>query len=173
MLVEVRERNQKLDCKAPYQPHTQSLERVALNELVQINAQQLKRYTLSSQKSAYQVLAKEEVLFHFDGVLVVVGVVPLQCLQHPHFHHRLAMESLLISDYFECDVLFLLVVEALKHLPERPLSQSRKDLEAVHDVVVDVHLDVPALVIEPVIGFLRSDCRFLAVCRDEPNFLEI
>ena len=46
MLVEIRERDKQLNRKASDEPHGQPLERVALNELVQINTQQLERNTL-------------------------------------------------------------------------------------------------------------------------------
>ena len=46
------------------------------------------------------------------------------------------MEAFLVADHLDCDVVVLLVVVGLDHLPERPLPDHLQNLVPVRQVVV-------------------------------------
>ena len=56
------------------------------------------------------MVSEGEVVEHVDDVVSVVLVLLAQMLQDPNFLLRLAVESFLISDHFQRDVLVSFVI---------------------------------------------------------------
>ena len=96
MLLEIRKRDQQLNRKSSDQPYRQPLERVALNELVQIDTQQLKCDALRITSLTYEMFPEEEIFLHFYHIFVIVWIIPFQRFQHSDLYHRLSVESLFI-----------------------------------------------------------------------------
>ena len=63
-----------------------------------------------------------------DDIAGVVLVLLPQVLQDPDLLLGLPMESLLVSNHLQSDVLVRLVVVHLQHLPKRPLPYHLQDL---------------------------------------------
>ena len=63
-----------------------------------------------------------------DDIAGVVLVLLPQVLQDPDLLLGLPMESLLVSNHLQSDVLVRLVVVHLEHLPKRPLPYHLQDL---------------------------------------------
>ena len=81
---------------------------VLADQLVDVHAEQLERYA--------DVPAKHEVVVHVYHVVLVVRIFLEQVPQYFDFAGRLLVKALLVSQYFQGDLAFLLVIEHLDDL---------------------------------------------------------
>lgn len=105
-------------CKLPDQRQTEALELVALDKLIQIHAQQLKSHT--------DVVAKGEVFKHVHDIHGAVTILLTQMLQDADLFLRLPVETLLVANHFQSQVLLELVVIHFSHLPEATFTDDLK-----------------------------------------------
>jgi len=105
-------------CKLPDQRQTEALKLVALDELIQVHAQQLKGHT--------DVVAEGEVLEHVHNIHGAVTILLAQVLQDADFLLRLPVETLLVTHHFQGKVLLQFVVVYFSHLAEATLSDYLK-----------------------------------------------
>lgn len=140
------------------------MEVVAFDELVEIHAQHL--------EGEDQVLAEDELLLYANDVLFVLWVVVAELLQNLGFNETLLVESLLVSENLERNVLLVLVIKTFEYLAEAALSKPVYDLETVADVLallgdVLVLVVVEAVVVDTV-GRGRRPLGRLALVDVEP-----
>ena len=105
-------------CKLPDQRQTEALELVALDELIQVHAQQLKSHT--------DVVAEGEVLQHVYNIHGAVTILLAQMLQDADLLLRLPVETLLVADHFQSQVLLKFVVIYFSHLPKATFADDLK-----------------------------------------------
>ena len=110
VLLHVVKRYQQLDRETPDQANADSLKIVALDELIQVHTEHLKRED--------QVLPKDKLLLDSDDVFLIFGVVIAQLVQDFGFNQTLLIESLFVSQNLKSDSFALLVVIALEDLAE-------------------------------------------------------
>lgn len=103
-------------CKLSDQRQAETLELVALDELVQVHAQQLKGHA--------DVVAEGEVLEHVHDVHGAVAVLLAQVLQDADLLLRLPVEALLVAHHFQSQVLLQFVVVHLSHLAEATFTDN-------------------------------------------------
>lgn len=104
------------------------LELVLLDQLVQVNGQQF--------ESDASVVPKRERIEHVDDVHRIIFVLFTEVLQYTDLLLCLAVETLLVAYHFKRDILPLLVVISLHHLPETTLTDNFEHLVSVRYVVV-------------------------------------
>lgn len=97
-------------CKLADQWQAEALELVALDQLVQVHAEQLEGHA--------DVVAEGEVLQHVHYVHGAIAVLLAQVLQNADLLLRLPVEALLVAHHLQRQVLLQLVVVHLGHLAE-------------------------------------------------------
>ena len=106
--------------KDAQQPHGQTPKLVLLDQLIQVEAEQLK-------DQAQMILEDKEVM-HPDNVVLIIRVSqPVKVLQHPHFHSGLVIESCLVLNNLDCYNMACVLADAFCHLPKCALSQHFAD----------------------------------------------
>lgn len=100
--------------KLPDQRQAEALKLVALDELIQVHAEQLKGHA--------DVVAEGKVLQHVHHVHGAVAVLLAQVLQDADLLLRLPVEALLVAHHFESQVLLQLVVVDFSHLSKATLT---------------------------------------------------
>lgn len=143
MLLEVLEGVEQLDGKASDQTQRESLEIVQLEEVVEVDAHKLKRYT--------QVLSEDDVVFHVNDVHGVIRVVFLEELEDFQFNSSLIVILLFILNNLESDEFFSFMIEALDCDTERAFPEELLNLIAIANVVPQIDFVVPFMVIIAVV----------------------
>lgn len=105
-------------CKFSDQRQAEALELVALDELVQVHAQQLKGHA--------DVVAEGEVFQHVHDVHGAVAVLLAQVLQDANLLLCLPVETFLVAHHFQGQVLLQLVVVHLSHLAKTTFTDNLK-----------------------------------------------
>jgi len=95
------------------------------------------------------VVPPEEVVLHFDDVLVVLWVVGLQVVEHSHLYDCLLMKSLLVPYYFKGHEVLRFMVESFQHLSKRPFPKLPYQLVPVENMIVHLDYVVAPLIVEP------------------------
>jgi len=90
VVAQVLEPLEDLDSETPDEPEGDTLEVVALNELIQIHGEQF--------EGDDEVLAEEEVVFGSNDVVDVVGVVFVEVLEDFELDAGLVLELLLVPN---------------------------------------------------------------------------
>lgn len=120
------------------------MELVVLNELVQIDAQELKAYTLKiglRLRDPYHMVTEGEAVAHTNYVSLLFGVVVAEHLENLDLDLPLLVKLLLVLQYLQRDVLRLLalarglVVDAPDHHAEGASAQLLDNLVPVIDLV--------------------------------------
>ena len=106
---------QHLHRKPPDEPKAQPNKVVLLDELIQIDAEQL--------KGDAQVAAEHEVLLYVDHIVAVLWVLAPQMLQDFQLHLGLVVEALLVPDDLQSFKVTSLVIQHLEHLAKAALAQ--------------------------------------------------
>lgn len=105
-------------CKLPDQRQAETLELIALDELIQVHAQQLKSHA--------DVVPEGEVFQHVNHIHCAVAVLLVQMLQDADFLLRLSVETLLVAHHLQRQVLLKLVVVHFSHLAKAALTNNLK-----------------------------------------------
>ena len=116
---------------------------VVLDEIVEINRQQFKRYD--------QMLPEKQIVLYSYHIILIMLVVLIEVEQDLQLHARLILELLLISDNFDRDCLAIGVVEAFEGLSEAAGAQELEHLEPVADVVLQRGFVVTVAIIVAII----------------------
>lgn len=87
---------------------------IHFDEIVQVDGQHF--------KDNDQMLSKHKLINLAHNVLFIVGIIYVQSLNEFCLDEALLVQSFFITQYFECNVLFGLVIDALQHDAERPLA---------------------------------------------------
>jgi hypothetical protein len=87
---------------------------VVLDELIEVDGEQL--------ETDHEVLPEDHVVLNANDVESIIWVILLQVHQDLELYSCLVLETLLISDKLNRDMLFGLVVEAFYGLPERTFA---------------------------------------------------
>ena len=82
------------------------------------------------------MLAEDEVVQALDDVLLVLGVVLVQCFNELGLDEALLVETLLILEDLQRDELFLFMVENAQHDSERALSEFLDDFIAIAQMLI-------------------------------------
>lgn len=138
VFAHVMERDEQLDGEAAHQSDGDTLEVVALDELVQVHRQHFEREN--------QMLAEHELLSDADDVLFVLRVSVAQLVEDLGLNETLLVEALLVTQDLQGGDFFLLMIISLEHLAKATLAEATSDFEAVGYVLALVR-DVLVLVI--------------------------
>eukprot|EP00420_Gonyaulax_spinifera_P006924 CAMPEP_0197932982 /NCGR_PEP_ID=MMETSP1439-20131203/109423_1 /TAXON_ID=66791 /ORGANISM="Gonyaulax spinifera, Strain CCMP409" /LENGTH=139 /DNA_ID=CAMNT_0043555791 /DNA_START=214 /DNA_END=634 /DNA_ORIENTATION=+ len=110
LLPQEPQSGEELDCKAADEPKRHTLEVVVLDELVEVDAQELKRDA--------EVVPEVEVVQHVHDIRGALDIPLTQVLKDLHLNKGLVVESLLVAHHLEGDVVARLVIEGANHLSE-------------------------------------------------------
>lgn len=102
--------------KLPDQWQAEALELVALNKLIQVHTQQLKSHA--------DVVAEGEILEHVHNIHGAIAILFAQVLQDADLLLCLSVETLLISNHFQSQMLLQFVVINLGHLAEASFTDN-------------------------------------------------
>lgn len=105
-------------CKLSDQRQAKALELVALDQFIQVHAQQLKGHA--------DMVAEGEVFKHVHNVHGAVTILLAQMLQDADLLLRLPVETLLIAHHFQSQVLLQFVVVYLSHLAKATFPNNLK-----------------------------------------------
>lgn len=183
VVTEKRQRGKDLHREASDEDGRESSELVRLDELVEVDAEQL--------RDDAEVSSESERVDHPNDKVLLVGILQVETsvrgerrsgsrtnpfdkvLKHLNLDERLVVESLLVADDLDRDHLAGLVVTALHDLAEGSLAEDVDDLVAVEDLVVGDEEVVAALVVESKVVERDVLARGLLVALgpDEVDFL--
>jgi len=93
------------------------------------------------------VLPEHHIVLNADDVEGIIWVVLLKVHQDLKLYSCLVLETLLISDQLNRDVLLGFVVEAFDSLPERAFPKELEDLKPVGNLVPYDYLIVTSIII--------------------------
>ena len=105
VLFEELERIEELNGKSSHKAERQALKVVEFQELVQVDAHQLKRNA--------QVLSKDHKVFHVDDIHGIVWIILFKILQNFEFDTSLIVILLLVLDDFDSHIVLCLVIVTL------------------------------------------------------------
>ena len=92
-----------------------------------------------------------EVLLHSNYILPIIRIMLIHKLQQPYLHHSLPFQLHLVSHYFHCNCLLVLMVIALEDHAKGAFSQLFCDLKSECEMVVHSVEVFPVFVIPPPI----------------------
>ena len=142
---------QQLLSEHPDKGGAQSTELILLDQLVQIDAEQLKHQT--------QVLAMDEGIFEAEDVMIVVLVhATIEQIQDRNFHHTLIEVGGLVLHHLDRNDFLCPEILAFDHLTESTLTKNIEDQVAILVIrlfrpenVVDVKDVITVLIVEPIV----------------------
>jgi len=142
--------------KLPHELQAEAVELVLLDQLVQVDAQQLKRHA--------DVRPKDKVLQHMDNIHPAFAVLAPQLLQYTYLLRRLPVESLLIPYDLHGYVRPCLVVIRLHHMPKTALANHFQYFISVREVIMyDMEVRTLLVVISIIIVPAHAALPFLSI----------
>ena len=113
LLTQVLQSLEYLNGESSDQAERNTCEVVVLDELIEVDREQL--------EADHEVLPEHHVVLDANDVEGIIGVILLQVHEDLEFYSCLVLETLLVSDELNRDMLLGLVVEAFDGLAERTL----------------------------------------------------
>ena len=162
-LFEKLERDENLNSESSNELHIEPVVAVALDELVEVVAEQL--------EDDAHVAAKSKEVPDLDDVGSVFGVVLADCQQNLNFDLRLVVVTFLILDNLQCQHFLLLVIEHLEHLAIGALAQVLHQFISVGDMIVQ-HIFVLSITVVVYYFLLANLLPLPSTMSDEIDLVE-
>lgn len=87
-------------------------------------------------KTDAQVIPEVKILQHVDDIVTTILVLLPDVIQNSHLNQCLMVESLLVSDYLDGDMLVGHMIQGPYHLSKAAFSDHLQDLVAISYMVV-------------------------------------
>lgn len=136
---------------------------IALDKLVQINAEALKRNA--------EMVSEKEMARHTDIVVFILRVPFNEILENLDLHEGLRMEPFLVANHLDGHRLAREMVKAFEHLAKRAFAHDLQDLVTILEMVALLDEVIATLVVIAIVaaGLGQTGGPLLCMVTDKVN----
>ena len=149
VLIEIVQAYQYLDGKPLDQVQGEALEMIHLDELIQIDREDLER--------DHQMLSEDELVESPDNIFLVFRILVVEVLDQLCLNQTLFVETLFVFQYFQGNILALLMVVAFEDHSEAAFAELLGHLISIVEMLVQSGDVLITLSVESIVGRLIED----------------